>query len=83
MRVGYGTRPEHIQIDVLHAIPEVSALPNHRAVVAVAPKCSATSLPRVVPLGKLSLESLHHPADTVRRGRLNQEVGMVTRDAVR
>ena len=45
----------------------MSSVPYHRRMKAILPERSAPSLARVVALGELALQGLHHPADVGRR----------------
>jgi hypothetical protein len=76
------TCSHHIQIYVLHAVPEVLSTFDHGAVKAIAPEGAAANLALVISGGKLPLESLHEPADRFKPGGGCQQMSVIRSDGV-
>lgn len=68
---------DHVEVDVGHAIPEVRAALDHRAVVTSVPERADASLPDVVPLRETSLEFLHETGQMFPRSGSRKEVHVI------
>ena len=74
--------PDHVQFDVGHAAPKVLPRLNHCAVIASFPKGSRALLAPVVPLGELTFDLVHPPADQLAVFGPHQNMSVVGGQAI-
>ena len=77
LRMNHNAGADHVQIDVVHAVPEVTAILNYGRVIALAPERAPAMLAAVVICGKLPLEVAHESADVYRSGDDDKLVGVI------
>jgi len=76
------TSPDHIQVDILHAIPQVAPAINHRAPVPALPESTPTPLADVVVLSELTFELLHEASDGLYLRGDDQHMHVIGCDAI-
>jgi hypothetical protein len=80
MRDNAGTN--HIQIDILDAIPQMLTVFNHGAMISVLPKGAAPVFALVVKACEVSLELLHHATDSSSSGLDGNFMSVVRSQAI-
>lgn len=74
--------PDHVQVDILHAVPQIAPTIDHGAPVPALPERTPALLADVVVLSEFTFELLHEAADGLYLRGYDQQVYVIGCDAI-